>query len=129
MVFHHVVCVHAFHAGCLLSASPIARVHRVTGLVLELTVLASKSAPSDGCPLSTWLQFALNAFVGSALSEHEVGIVMKQWCPVLEEVWAKGLEAVGRGGVLASHGGRQMKRIVREFAEVQQKKLFVGIHG
>ncbi|GMH36169.1 hypothetical protein BSKO_04037 [Bryopsis sp. KO-2023] len=105
--------------GGLLSPAPVARVHKVTGILLLFASMVRTADRQGACPLRGWLEEAFGAYTGKLVPAELAGEAVNAWAPVLEEVWQQGPQFMNNFGrsFLNSKLGRKMKKLIREFAE------------
>ena len=138
--------------GALLGVSPLARVHRVAAVLLDLATLTARDLTFH--QLSSWLQQALISLpsgeyttmwhgwmfaVVSALSlacisgachagllaPGEAQAVYGSWVGLLEGASAEAVTGTGNvcgNDLLGSNHGRNLKKAVRNFAELHDRE-------
>lgn len=108
--------------GGILTQGSFSQVHKFVCASVLLAVVLGQSGTKGACPLHKWMKNAF-AIEGEGLHSGIVSDALNSWTPIIVEIWEEGLNFSGRSGgdFIASKTGRQLKKLIREFAEKSHK--------
>lgn len=117
----------------LLGVSAMTRVHKATTILQQLAAICHLSEGTNYEPrlgwssLQTWLVNAVHTLPGEYLKSGEAEQLIPSWLKALDvassDYYNSKLSTLGKntsGGYMQGDGGRSLKRIVREFADVHR---------
>lgn len=117
----------------LLGVSAMTRVHKAATILQQLAAICHLSEGTNYKPrlgwssLRTWLVNAVHTLPGEYLKSGEAELLIPSWLKALEvassDYYNSKLSTLGKntpGGYMQGDGGRSLKRVVREFADVHR---------
>lgn len=114
----------------LLGVSAMTRVHKAATILQQLAAVCYFSESTSWKPklgwssLQTWLSNVVHALPTEYLRSGEAELLIPSWLKAMEiassDYYSSKIGTTASGGHMQGHGGRSLKRIVREFADVHR---------
>lgn len=111
--------------GGILAQGSFSQVHKFVCAFVLLAAVLGKSGMKGACPVNKWMRDAFS-IEAEGLPSDVISGALNSWIPVVTEIWEDALEFPDRnsGDFLASKTGRQLKKLIHEFAESNYKPLW-----